>query len=432
MIKDIILPDIGEGIESVEISDVLVKTGDQVSTDDIILVLESEKATMEIPAEEDGKVLEVLVNTGDSIAPGALLIKLEVGKGSSDAKPVADKAVEKIEKPEPAVDPAPQKTVQPPVQKSHLPALNQGQQPDISKAPLASPSVRKFARELGADIRKITGSEKKGRITREDVQAYIKSVLSGSSAQAKPQQSPLPDFSSWGEIESLPLNKIRQLTGEYMSRSWTTVPRVTQYDKSDITELNQMVKTLGKTAGQSEAKLTLLPFVIKAVIQALKEFPDFNSSLDSANAALILKKYYNMGIAVDTPAGLLVPVLKNADQKNISELTQELFDLSSRARAKKLNPDELSGGTFTITSLGGIGGTYFSPIVNFPEVAILGISKYAVEPFYKNGEFVPRTMLPFSLSYDHRVIDGAKAARFTTFVGQLLSDISQIQDLNIF
>jgi len=431
LIKDIILPEIGEGIDSVEISEISVKSGDKIAIDDVILVLESEKATMEIPTTIAGTVEKVLVKAGDAVSPGTLVMTIDVGE-----KEISPEVVKET-------DPLPENGIvctlpkkanapaEEPRENSHDPAQHQTTPvPVETNLPLASPSVRKFARELGCDIHLVKGAGTKNRITKQDVQEFVKRALSGVPTGV-PMGRPAVDFSRWGEIETQPLNRIRRLTGEHMSRSWTTIPHVTQYEKTDITDLLNFTRLLGKTSGQRSGKLSLLPFVIKALVQTLKDFPDFNSSLDPSGENLILKKYYNIGIAVDTPGGLVVPVINNADQLDLGALNSALTDFGERARGKKLKPDELQGSTFTITSLGGIGGTYFSPIVNSPEVAILGISKYSVEPVFREGHFVPRTLLPFSLSYDHRVIDGAWAARFTGQLGKLLNHFTDIEGLNL-
>ena len=428
------LPSLGEGIDEVEVSDVLVKPNDSLKIDDIIIVLESDKATMEIPATESGKIIEVFVKAGENISEGQILLTMDVADlAESEVKNDINESPEEIK---PEADP---QVVDNSNDMSDISTHEQSITPtkpiqsiersSIQK-PLASPSVRKFARELGCEIARVQGTGIKNRITREDVQKYIKSILVGNTPGGTIHE-PLPDFSIWGNIEKTPLNKIRRLTGEYLTRSWNTIPHVTQFDKTDITDVNDLIKQLKNTSIQQDTKLTLLPFVIKAIEQSLMEFPDLNSSLDPASNELILKKYYNIGIAVETASGLVVPVIKNADKKNIKELNLELSDLSNRARNRKIQPDELKGSTFTITSLGGIGGTYFSPIVNLPEVAILGISKYNIEPVFDGKKFIARTMLPYSLSYDHRVIDGAAAARFTRFIASLLSDISLIKGLDI-
>ena len=428
------LPSLGEGIDDVEVSEVLVKPNDTLKIDDIIIVLESDKATMEIPATDSGKIIEVFVKTGENISEGQVLIKIDsTDLKESDTKIETDESPKEITTESVHVNKDnlnDSSDISDPVQSLPPKQPNQSLEKSLLKKPLASPSVRKFARELGCEIARVQGTGIKSRITREDVQKYIKSILIGNTAGGVSHE-PLPDFSLWGNIEKSPLNKIRRLTGDYLTRSWNTIPHVTQFDKTDITDVNILIRQLKNTSSQKEAKLTLLPFMIKAVVQALMEFPDFNSSLDTASNELILKKYYNIGIAVETPSGLVVPVIKNANEKSIKELNSELFDLSSRARNRKIHPDELKGSTFTITSLGGIGGTYFSPIVNLPEVAILGISRYNIEPVFNGKEFIARTMLPYSLSYDHRVIDGAAAARFTRFIASLLSDISLIKELDI-
>jgi len=422
-----LLPEIGEGIDSVEISEISVKSGDTVKVDDVILVLESEKATMEIPAEQAGIVQEIFVKAGDSVAPGTRIMTLDVAGADDPAPTVNDEqSAQPMPQPEETIPEKlpviPDKMPAAAVPEQSVPAAPAGLS---SSLPLASPAVRKFARELGCDISLVKGTGTKNRITKQDVQDFIKNALAGSHEVSD------VDFSRWGEVESLPLNRIRRLTGTAMSRSWNSIPHVTQYDKTDITELLEFTRVLGQSGADDQAKISLLPFVIKALVQTLKAFPDFNSSLDSRGETLIRKKYYHIGIAVDTPAGLVVPVIKNADRLDLKSLNRALGDVSQRARARRLKPDELQGASFTVTSLGGIGGTWFSPIVNSPEVAILGISRYRTEAVWEKGQFVPRTLLPYSLSYDHRVIDGAWAARFTGQLGKLLENFTDIKDLNL-
>lgn len=400
MIKAIKLPDLGEGIEEVDISEVQVSAGDTIAVDDILIILESEKATMEIPSEYAGVVKAVHVTAGDTLKPG---------------NPIIDLDVEGLSEPEPSVETAPAKspTLSPPPPPTHA------VQPPSASAH-ASPSVRRLARELDLDLSQVPRTGPKDRLTKDDLLNYIKDRMSKGSRPTLPEV----DFSVWGPVEEKPLNKIRRLTGERMQAAWQTVPQVTQFDQADITELDELRQSLKSTWAKSGVRITLLPFLMKAVALLLKDYPDFNSSLASSGQALILKKYIHLGIAVDTPEGLMVPVIRDVDQKDVAQLSRELMDLSERARTKKLTPDELRGATFTLSSLGGIGGTYFSPIVNPPQVAILGVSRASVRPVWNSKEatFIPRTILPFSLSYDHRVIDGAAGARFTAQLTKYLSD----------
>ena len=425
MIKEVLLPNIGEGIETADVSEVLVKEGDSIAIDDPIFVLESEKATMEIPSPFDGKVKTVKIKQGEQVSPGQILITVELLEKSkdsmaSDAVPTEkDNISKKVEKEVLKVEkPAETKITQ------------QSDDPKTEKASFASPAIRRFARELGANLIFVTGTGGKGRITKEDVQNYIKRQLSGQGVTQTTKQ-PEIDYSVWGQIEKVSLNKIRKIIGERMTTAWQTVPQVTNFDKIDITELDEFRRSLQKVNNNENVKITLLPFLMKASAIALEQFPDFNSSLSPSGSSIILKKYYHIRIAVDTPEGLTVPVIRNVDQKNIFELSKELTEVSQRARNKRISPDDLSGGTFTISSLGGIGGTYFTPIVNQPEVAILGVSRAQQELMFNGEDFIGRLMLPITMSYDHRVIDGAMAARFMKFLNEVLSDIKNLSDANL-
>ena len=425
---DIRLPELGEGITSVDISGVLVAQGDVVKLDDPIIVVETEKASMEIPTTESGTVENVQVEKGGTISPGDVIISIS---GDGVQTEVVDKTPPPIEEttdPQNEVKsetPAPYITAATSVEKPPIPTTS-----EIGKPVLASPSVRRFARELGCDLKLVNGSGPKGRITQEDVQEYIKGHLAGGAlgGPALPIIAPGQDldFSKWGEVEIQPLNKIKKITGKRLQQAWQAIPHVTQFDKADITKLDKLRLHLKKVNKDKSVKVSLLPFFIKAVCILLKEMPQFNSSLDGSNENIVLKKYINIGVAVDTPNGLVVPLIKNANEKSIKELARELTTLSWKARNKKLLPADMEGGCFTISSLGGIGGTYFTPIVNPPEVAILGISRSADEPVFMEGKFRKRLILPFALSYDHRVIDGADAARFTKIFGHLLSNFEEI------
>ena len=425
---DIRLPELGEGITSVDISDVLVAQGDVIKLDDPIIVVETEKASMEIPTTESGTVENVQVEKGGTISPGDVIISIS---GDGVQTEVVDKTPPPIEEttdPQNEVKsetPAPYITAATSVEKPPIPTTS-----EIGKPVLASPSVRRFARELGCDLKLVNGSGLKGRITQEDVQEYIKGSLAGGplGSPALPIIAPGQDldFSKWGEVEIQPLNKIKKITGKRLQQAWQAIPHVTQFDKADITKLDKLRLHLKKVNKDKSVKVSLLPFFIKAVCILLKEMPQFNSSLDGSNENIVLKKYINIGVAVDTLNGLVVPLIKNANEKSIKELARELTTLSGKARDKKLLPADMEGGCFTISSLGGIGGTYFTPIVNPPEVAILGISRSADEPVFMEGKFRKRLILPFALSYDHRVIDGADAARFTKIFGYLLSNFEEI------
>ena len=414
MIKKIILPDLGEGIDGAEVSEVSVSVGDIVESDDTILVLESDKASMEIPADVNGSITEILVSAGDELKPGHILMKIELsGDAPKEKVPVEEKTQKEklppqIERTEP---------------KLHLEDLGS------SNTAFASPGVRRLARELGINLQVIKGSGQKNRITKNDLNSYIKLQMAISSGSIPAQKQEI-DFSQWGEVEVQKLTRINRITGQRLQQAWQTIPHVTQFDNADITDLDSYRKKLKTKAAEQDIKVTFLPFLMKAATIVLKEMPKFNSSLDHTDQNLVLKNYYHLGIAVDTPFGLTVPVVRDVDQKSIIDLSSELMDLSSRARQKKLKPDEIKGGTFTISSLGGIGGTGFSPIVNPPEVAIMGVSKSDWKQVYDKatGEFQPRFIMPFSLSYDHRVIDGASAAAFTSRFASVLCDLSYFKN----
>ncbi len=413
MIKEIILPDLGEGIEGAEVSEVSVTSGDTVSPDDTILVLESDKASMEIPAEVSGIVKDILVAAGDELKTGHLLMKIEVSDtNGEDGEP--ETAVE--EEIEPTADLEPEISETTPI-----PALEDSGSMDHV---FASPGVRRLARELGINLQTIQGTGLKGRITKDDLNAYIKLQMAMSSGTL-PAPQPEIDFSQWGDIEVQKLTRIKRITGERLQQAWQSIPHVTQFDEANITELDALRKEMKTASADKNIKVTFLPFLMKATAAVLKEMPEFNSSLDHTGQNLVLKNYYHLGIAVDTPSGLTVPVVRDVDQKSIYELSEELMDLSTRARDKKLKPDEMKGGTFTISSLGGIGGAFFTPIVNPPEVAILGVSQSAWKQVFdkSSGEFSARLIMPFSLSYDHRVIDGAAAAAFTSKFATTLTDL---------
>ncbi len=422
---EIRLPELGEGITSVEISDVLVAQGDTLKVDDPIIVVETEKASMEIPTTEAGTVESVNVEKGGTISPGDIII-ITTGDGvQTETDNETPAPIKETAEPPDGVKsetPVPYKATD-----EFISLIGPTINPELGKPVLASPSVRRFARELGCELKLVNGSGPKGRITQEDVQEYIKGRLAGGGS-ALPIIAPGQDldFSKWGEVEIQSLNKIKKITGKRLQQAWQAIPHVTQFDKCDITKLDKLRLHLKKVNKDKSVKVSLLPFFIKAVCILLKEMPQFNSSLDGSNENIVLKKYLNVGVAVDTPNGLVVPVIKNANEKSIKELARELTTLSEKARDKKLLPSEMEGGCFTISSLGGIGGTYFTPIVNPPEVAILGISRSTAEPVFMESKFRKRLILPFALSYDHRVIDGAAAARFTTAFGQLLSNLEEI------
>ena len=412
MLKKIVLPDLGEGIDSADVSEILIKPGDTVSVDDIILVLESDKASMEIPSENSGIVKEVFVAMGDEVKTGESLLSIET---TSDNKDKPD-----IQKTEEGPKEVVEKSVKPVEAKQET-------KPSTDKT-FASPGVRRLSRELEIDLSLVRATGEKGRITKEDLHGYIKQkMVQGGSITTS--SFPKIDFSQWGVVENTPLTKIQKITGERLQQAWQTIPHVTQFDEADISVLNSKRIELKKEGLKKNIKVTFLPFIIKAVVKALKEFPRFNSSLDHLGENLVQKNYFNIGIAVDTPTGLVVPVIKDADNKSVLGLSEELMDISERARTKKLKPEELKGGSFTISSLGGIGGTNFTPIINPPEVAIMGVSKSSWKPLYdyKNKEIIPTFVMPYSLSYDHRVIDGALGASFTTFFSRSLLDVSTFE-----
>jgi len=444
-IKEIFVPDIGD-FKEVDVIEILVKPGDRVEKESSLITVESDKATMEIPSPAAGIVRELRVKVGDKVAEGTLILLLEEMEGAQ-AVAAAPQAKPAAAAPKPSVTaavPAPPvgetrgssdlAEVPPLVPRTGPVPYEPIAEPAAFK-PHASPSVRKYARELGVDLARVQGSGQKGRITPEDVQAFVKSVLRGAPA-ASPAPAggaalgliewPQVDFAKFGPIETQPLSRIKKLTGANLHRNWVMIPHVTQFDEADITELEAFRKGHTADTERQGFKLTLLAFLIKACVTALRQYPEFNASLDKTGANLILKRYYHIGVAVDTPDGLVVPVIRDADRKGVFDLARELAEISKLARDKKLKPGDMQGGTFSISSLGGIGGTAFTPIINAPEVAILGVSKSSMKPVWvggKEGRFEPRLMLPLSLSYDHRVLDGVLAARFTTYLVSVLSDI---------
>lgn len=439
------VPDIG-GHENVPVIEILVKPGDVIGKDDGLITLESDKATMEVPAPFAGVVKEVKVTLGDTLSEGSLVAIIEVGEADSKAAETAAPVAEsKADAPAPAAAPAatsaPTPAPAPVAAAVTIPAVS-GQPPlrfeaDAvlpGKVPYASPAVRLFARELGVDLAKVTGTANKGRISREDVQKFVKAALAGGTAAggvaAGGGLSLLPwpkvDFAKFGEVEVQPLSRIKKISGANLARNWAMIPHVTQFDSADITDLEALRVALNRENEKAGIKLTMLAFLMKAVVAVLKQYPEFNASLDESGENLTLKKYFHIGFAADTPNGLVVPVVRDCDKKGVIEIAQETSALAKKAREGKLGPSDMQGGCFSISSLGGIGGTAFTPIVNAPEVAILGVSKSAMQPVWDGKAFVPRLMLPLSLSYDHRVIDGAAAARFTAALAQLLADMRRV------
>jgi pyruvate dehydrogenase E2 component (dihydrolipoamide acetyltransferase) len=449
------VPDIGD-FTDIPVIEILVKVGDTIKKEDSLVSLESDKATMEVPASHSGVVKEIKVKLGDKVSMGAVVLLLEES-GSASAVPSPQ--------PSPNGEGAQSKAVAPtasaaasstspsalsplagesgergvnaskaaptlPPQPSPVKSTSEGVVPAHVHA---SPSIRKLAREFGVDLGKVKGSGLKGRITEVDVKGFVKTELAKPSGNAGAAgggfalpQMPFVDFTKFGEIETRALSRIKKLSGNNLHRNWVTIPHVTQQDEADITEVEAFRVKTNEEIAKSGVKVTMLAFLIKASVAALKKYPEFNASLEPGGENLILKKYFNVGFAADTPNGLVVPVIKNADQKSIIDIAKEMSELAAKAREGKLSPTEMQGGCFSISSLGGIGGTFFTPIINAPEVAILGVSKSSMKPIWNGKEFVPRMILPMSLSYDHRVVDGAAGARFTTYLASLMSDIRKL------
>lgn len=428
MLTEFKLPGLGENIKSGVVTKIMVKAGDAVSTGQPVLELETDKAVLEVPSSVSGVVKEILIKPNTEIKVGQVILKIEAGaalKEKPQAAPAPKTEPPAFQPPKPQESPV--KTESSKVSASTpqtmtSPALAQPKTEiplEVRTDVAAAPSVRRFAREIGIDISQVPGSGSGGRISIEDVKAYAKALNTGAirSPQGGSGVSvPLPDFSRWGQIEKQPMSPLRKKAAEHLSHAWTTIPYVTQFDKADITDLETLRKKFSQKVEAKGGKLTITPFLMKVIASALKNFPQFNASIDMARNEVIHKKYYSIGIAVDTDRGLIVPVVKDVDKKSILDLAVELVQLSERARNKKTTLDEMQGGTFTITNLGGIGGTAFTPIVNSPEVAILGVARSAVEPLYNGNLSSPRLMLPLCLSYDHRVIDGADGARFLRWV----------------
>ena len=465
-VTDILIPNIGD-FDSVEIIEIAVKPGDSVKPEDTLLTLESDKATMDIPAPAAGTVRELLVKVGDAVSEGTLILKLEEHSAPGGVSSDTDKPATPVDKDRASGLPSHvvseglsqddtagdngQTSGAPPHVVSEVPrpidagpppsAPEFGQKPapktpagartagaSASARAHAGPGVRKYARELGVDLGLVQGSGKKGRILKEDVTAFTKTVMTGErvfDGQTLPEIPPV-DFSKFGPVETRPLSRLKRLGGQNLHRNWVSVPHVTQHDETDITELEAFRQSKKSEAQRRGVKLTLLSFLIKAAVVALRKYPEFNASLGPDGKELIYKQYFHIGVAVNTDQGLLVPVLKDANLKGMFELAEELEELAQKARDKKLRPPDMEGGCFTISSLGHIGGTGFTPIINSPEVAILGVSRAAIRPVYKDGKLEPRLILPYSLSYDHRVIDGVAAAQFTRSLGEILTDIRDI------
>jgi len=420
-INQVKVPDIG-GFKDVTVIEVAVKKGDTLAVEQTLITVETDKATMDVPAPFAGVVKEVKLKVGDKVSEGDLIALVE-GGAAVKAAPAAQTAAPAAPAPvaaKPAPTPAPVATMPAPA-----PAPSGG-------SAHASPSIRRFARELGVNLTQVGGSGEKGRVTREDVQNFVKRTLAqpqgATGGGALPGLLPWPDvdFAKFGEIETRALSRIKKISGANLHRNWVMIPHVTQFEEADISEMEAFRKELGAEYAKQNIKITPLAFMLKACAHTLKHFPDFNASLDAGGENLVLKKYIHIGVAVDTPNGLMVPVIRDVDQKGIVKLAKELGEVSAKARDLKISATDMQGGCFSISSLGGIGGTAFTPIINAPEVAILGVSRAGMKPVWKDGEFVPRLMLPLSLSYDHRVIDGAAAARFTTYLAHVLSDMRRL------
>ena len=433
--EEIKVPDIGD-FDAVEIVEVLVNPGDVVEVEDPLITLESDKATMEVPSTLAGKVVEVKVKMGDKVGEGAVILVLEVDESAAadeDSEPATEESKQEVPS-----TPLPETVEEPPASEPASPTPAVGApRSDLSLAPVdefphtttyASPAVRRYARELGVDLARVQGTGRKGRVLREDVQGFVKKTLSqprGQGAAGLPEM-PVIDFSRFGEIEREPLTRIQMISKTHVHRSWLQVAHVTQHDEADITDMDAFRRSHSEEAKARGFNLTPVAFLMKAAVGALQRYPRVNSSLDPDGEHVILKRYYHLGVAVDTEQGLMVPVIRDVDQKGIFELARELAETSEQARQGKLRPDQIQGASFTITSLGGIGGTDFTPIVNAPEVAILGVSRAAMKPVWNGEDFAPRLVLPISFSYDHRVIDGALGVRFTTYLCGLLSDLRRL------
>jgi pyruvate dehydrogenase E2 component (dihydrolipoamide acetyltransferase) len=469
MATDFNLPELGENIAAGDVLRVLVKPGDTLKKDQPVLELETDKATIEVPSSVSGQVKEVKVKAGEKVKVGQAILTVDDGAAAAPAKEASAQEAPAMAAPakEAPAKEAPVKEAPAPKQEQAVAANTAAKVPsgepgleqhvegtkrepavdkpgtksekvvDISRgarqsaepaaaaelpAAPAAPSVRRLARELGVDINQVTGTGNGGRISDDDVKNHAKRLVTGAARGGGVAAEPLPDFSRWGEVERQPMRAVRRKTAEHLSVAWATIPHVTQCDLADITALEELRKKYAKQAEAAGGNLTVAAIAVKVVAAALKKFPQFNSSIDMSSDEIVLKKFVNIGVAVDTDRGLLVPVIRNADQKNIIEIAAQLAQLSEKARTRKIALEEMQGGTFSVSNLGGIGGTYFTPIVNAPEVAILGISRARVEPVWKDGQFVPRTLLPLSLSYDHRVIDGADGIRFLRWIVQAIED----------
>ena len=445
------IPDIGD-FKDIPVIEVLVKPGDAIKKEDPLVTLESDKATMEVPSPAGGTVKELKVKVGDKVSEGSVVLLLDAADGAGSPTGAAQAATAQAPSPQPAAAtpaakappapaaPATAPAARAPVERQETPAPGARPSPPAVAAvderafstAHASPIVRRFARELGVDLGNVHGSGPRGRILKEDVQAFVKREIAAPRAQAASGVGlnllawPQVDFAKFGAVETVALSRIKKISGANLARNWVMIPHVTQHDEADITELEEFRKSQADAAKSQGVRITLLAFLMKACVAALKAFPQFNASLSADGESLILKNYFHIGVAVDTPDGLVVPVVREVDAKGVMQLAKELAEISARARDKKLAPGDMQGGSFSISSLGGIGGTAFTPIINAPEVAILGVSRSVLRPQYHNGALAARLMLPMSLSYDHRVIDGAQGARFTAFLAAVLGDIRRL------
>ena len=430
---EIKVPDIGD-FKEVEVIEILVKVGDTVKAEQSLITVESDKASMEIPSSHAGVVKELKIKLGDKVAEGSIVLMLEASTSANTSAPATTVASTPAPVTASVTTPAPTSVAAAPEVKPAPVSLPASVDVPVQHGKShASPSIRKFARELGVDLAQVQGSGPKGRVVLEDVQGFVKGVMR-SGVSASPVTSgvsggmsllpwPSLDFSKFGSTELQPLSRIKKISGPNLHRNWVMIPHVTQFEEADVTDLEEFRKQSNDALAKSGVKLTMLAFVIKASVAALKKFPAFNASLDAAGENLILKHYYHSGFAADTPNGLVVPVIKNADQKGIAEIAKEMAELSAQAREGKLKPADMQGASFTISSLGGIGGAAFTPIINAPEVAILGLSKSSIKPVWDGKQFLPKLMMPLSLSYDHRVIDGAMGARFAVYLAEVLADM---------
>ena len=427
-IKQVVVPDIGD-YKDVSIIEVMVKVGDTIKAEDNLVTLETDKAAMDVPSPYGGVIKEMKVKLGDKVSQGSLILLLESDSAASPSpQPSPTRGEGVVVPPSPKVAPAPIAAPVSPFNKGGLGGISVPVENTGGKAH-ASPAIRRFARELGVQIAQVKGSGAKGRVTKEDVQLFVKAALAQPRGVGNGLQvlaSPVVDFAKFGAIETRPLSRIKKIAGANLHRNWVTIPHVTQFDEADITEMEAFRKELGAEYSKQNIKITPLAFLLKAAATALQKYPEFNASLDASGENLVLKQYCHIGVAVDTPEGLMVPVLRDVDKKGIAQLAKELAEVSAKAREKKISAVEMQGGCFSISSLGGIGGTAFTPIINAPEVAILGVSRAIIKPMHQDDTFVARLMLPLSLSYDHRVIDGAAAARFIVYLAQVLADTRRL------